>query len=126
MIRHIIDNKYIDLVDVDIGFKYACINCNDILIKYYLNQKYIPKIQHVYYLILNDDNGDTQVADLLDIFVCHGLKTDVHLYETLLLSPTQFGLAEKFINIDDKTKKIYNQAMFLPNTTQSKTTKQKK
>jgi len=116
MIQHIINNKYIDFVDLDAGFKYACINCNEKLVKYYLNQKVVPKIEHVYYLILNNTHYSPEITKFINMFIYHGLKMDTTLYEVVSLLPTQFELTEKFTNIDDKTKKIYNASLYIFDT----------
>lgn len=47
--------NFFEICDSDYAFKYACFNAHEKLMQYYLDNKYIPKIEHAYYVMLSHE-----------------------------------------------------------------------
>lgn len=88
--KYIFDNvnnqKIFEIVDVNFGFKYACLNKHTNLINFYFANKYIPKIDDVYYVLSSDSSFDVKIY-LLKLFLENGLPQGNKLYTYLNCFP---------------------------------------
>lgn len=81
LINIMIKNKLLGLIDENFGFKYACVNGNYNLIEYYLNNKMIPNIQHLYYVMLSSHNNIENIKNIILLLLNYGLAIDNDFYE---------------------------------------------
>lgn len=77
LIKYIVENDKLNLIDQHIGFKYACLNNNDFLINHYLLNKFLPKKEHLYFV------NENHIIQKIQLFKKFGLILDNDVYEYL-------------------------------------------
>lgn len=80
-IKKALDCNKLKGINKDVAFKYACMNCHEQLIQYYLNNKYIPKREHVIYVVASNDK--TKIKNIIHLFCSYGLSINKEIFEVL-------------------------------------------
>lgn len=93
-----------NIIDPNFAFKYACLHSNEYLIDYYLNNKFIPTADHVFYLMIGKyhskmnhvdsdvlcclDHGEfvDKIIKIVKKFIANGLVVDDKLYKILCIN----------------------------------------
>jgi hypothetical protein len=84
MIQYMLNNNSIQKANTNVGLKYACLNNNEELIKYYLNQKIVPTNDHLYYITLSNISHES-LETLTELFIECGFSPNDFTYEIFLL-----------------------------------------
>lgn len=106
LIDFLISKNKINLMNTKDGFKYACINNNITLIKYYMNQKIIPDTVHLCYLYISGNEIQNQI---LKLFVSYGLELSQENYEIFTVMGVIDDMTENSSIKDTKVKNNINQ-----------------
>lgn len=99
MIEKIIKTNKISLIESDIGFKYACLNCNQTLIKYYLNNKFSPRIEHIICISLSLA-GTFVKTKIIELLISYGLNITEEIYAILECCCSQNAVNYHSINVN--------------------------
>lgn len=83
-------------LDQSFVFKYACLNLQIDLIKYLLNQKFIPTKEHVIYVLLETNMLYKDIQNsILKLFFSYGLSVTDDIYELIGIYDYDYEITKK-------------------------------